>query len=100
MPHPCIGSCVSVLRIKRSSVPWIRSVGLLTKAPLTYRQVLYAAPVNSQGEKCEEKRRVALISLLTLCATRLTGLSSISPFKNPPLFSASLRRLEVVFVSA
>src|SRR5437879_6850932 len=39
MPQPCIGSRARVLRIRRSKVPWTKSVGLPIVAPLNYRQV-------------------------------------------------------------
>src|SRR5947209_1359315 len=42
MPQPCIGSSAIVLRIRRSNVPWTKSVGLLILAPLSHRQGILA----------------------------------------------------------
>src|SRR5437867_9667112 len=33
MPQPCMGSSARVLRIRRSNVPWTKSVGLLIHPP-------------------------------------------------------------------
>src|SRR5207237_291004 len=40
MAHPCLGSRATVLRMRRSSVPWIKSDGLLMVRYLSYRQLM------------------------------------------------------------
>src|SRR6266567_7469298 len=51
MPHPCMGSRARVFKIRRSKVPWTKSVGLLIHPPqLSTVQYMLAPPlVNSQG---------------------------------------------------
>src|SRR6266568_8766389 len=51
MPHPCMGSSARVFKIRRSNVPWTKSVGLLIHPPqLSTVQYMLAPPlVNSQG---------------------------------------------------
>src|SRR5687768_10141081 len=51
MPHRCIGSTESVLRMRRSSVPWSRStVDRGTAAPVDSRQLYAMRPVDCQEE--------------------------------------------------
>src|SRR5579864_4870517 len=52
MAHPCAGSRMIVFRIRRSRVPWTRSVGLLTRRrlPSVDDRECTKTPVNKQGE--------------------------------------------------
>src|ERR1700691_125410 len=52
MAQPCAGSRIIVLRMRRSSVPWTRSVGLLMRwrLPSVDDREATSSPVNKQGE--------------------------------------------------
>src|SRR2546422_495612 len=46
MPHPCMGSSARAFKIRRSNVPWTKSVGLLIHPPqLSTVQYMLAPPL-------------------------------------------------------
>src|SRR5678816_2751503 len=62
MAQPFMGSRASILRTSRSSVPWTRSVGRLTRSPLGYRDDDTLRPLGKQGDL---RRRAAPRTFLT-----------------------------------
>src|SRR5882757_1466496 len=79
IPHPCMDSRASVLRMSRSSVPWSRSDdgGMF---PLTFDKRMNLSPVECQGEDewifGASSQRVSFVVLRTKYGGPSTALRS------------------------